>query len=68
MQIITLKVPGTGRLAKVPVLSRMGKQRLKRMVYYQANGEKASLTCRHFGIDRSTLYIWLKRYDPAGTP
>jgi transposase len=44
-------------------LSREAKHRLRVITYYLQCG-KASLTCRHFGIVRSYLYKWLKRYDP----
>ena len=44
-------------------LSRTATLRLKWMDYYSEKGN-ASLTCRHFDIPRSTLYYWLKRYDP----
>ena len=64
MQIITSRLPGSGRLAKVLVLSRMAKQRLKWMDYYQARRENAALTCRYFGISRQTFYRWKRRYDP----
>ena len=64
MRIFSAKVAGTRRLAKVPVLSRMAKQRLKWMDYYQAHGENASLTCRYFGVSRQTFYRWKGRYDP----
>lgn len=64
MQIVTSKARGTGRLAKVPVLSRMAKQRLKWLDYYQAHGENAALTCRYHGISRQTFYRWKRRYNP----
>ncbi|MDP6495714.1 MAG: helix-turn-helix domain-containing protein, partial [Dehalococcoidia bacterium] len=62
MRIITSRLPGSGRLAKVLVLSRMAKQRLKWMDYYQAHGGNAALTCRYFGISRQTFYRWKRRF------
>ena len=64
MRVFTSKIPGSGRLAKVPVLSRMAKQRLKWMDYYQAHGGNAALTCRYFGVSRQTFYRWKRRYNP----
>ena len=64
MRIITSTVPGSGRLKRVAVLSRMAKQRLKWLDYYQAQGENAALTCRYYGISRQTFYRWKRRYNP----
>ncbi|MDP2744819.1 MAG: integrase core domain-containing protein [Dehalococcoidia bacterium] len=64
MRIITARVPGVARLARIPELSRMARQRLKWMDYYQAHGRNAALTCRYFGISRQTFYRWKRRYDP----
>ena len=64
MHIISTKIRGTGRLAGVCELSRMAKQRLKWMDYYQAHWGNASLTCRYHGISRQTFYRWKRRYNP----
>ncbi len=64
MRIITARVPGVVRLARIPELSRMARQRVKWMDYYQAHGRNAALTCRYFGISRQTFYRWRRRYDP----
>jgi transposase len=64
MRIITARVPGAARLARVPELSRMARQRLKWMDYYEAHGRNAALTCRYFGISRQTFYRWKRRYHP----
>lgn len=45
-------------------LSREARQRLKWMDFYAQHGRNASLTARHFGISRTTLHSWLRRYDP----
>lgn len=45
-------------------LSKGARLRLKWMDFYAQHGGNASLTCRHFGISRPTLYRWLGRFDP----
>jgi transposase InsO family protein len=34
--------------------------------WYEAHGKNASLTVRHFALSRSTLHVWLKRYQQTG--
>ena len=55
-------VPGIQKI-RVVKLSREAKVRLSWVEYYYkcSNGV---LTCRHFGIARSTLQKWQDRYDP----
>ena len=55
-------LPHTGRL-KGAKLSRQAKLRLAWMDHYNKYGS-ASLTCRYFGISRSTFYKWKSRYKP----
>jgi putative transposase len=43
-------------------LSRDARMRLNWVQYYRAHGNNAALTCRRFGIARSTLYRWTSRY------
>ncbi len=66
MRIVSNTTPGLSRFARhpIPSLSRDAKARLKWMDYYQTHDGNASLTCRHFGISRTTFYRWKKRYDP----
>ena len=64
MRIISSKVRGSGRLARVSGPSRMARQRLKWMDYNEAHGKNAALTCRYFGISRQTFYRWKRRYNP----
>jgi putative transposase len=45
-------------------LSAAAKGRLRWMDYYESHSNNASLTCRHYGISRSTFHLWHKRYDP----
>jgi transposase len=57
--------PRGARLLKdPPVLSKRARLRLSWIEYRAAHGDNTSLTCRHFGIARSTLVRWLARYDP----
>ena len=65
MRIISGVVPGASRLARLQVeLSKRARQRLKWFDYYQARGNNARLTCRHFDISPQTFYRWKKRYNP----
>lgn len=45
-------------------LSKKARQRLKWLDWHRAHGRNVSLTCRHFGISRSTFYLWQKRFNP----
>ena len=47
-----------------PTLSREAAQRHRWLRYWAAHGQNASLTCRHFGISRTTFYRWRARYQP----
>ena len=49
-------------LSSIKEISREAKARLKFLEF--SNGHSVSLTCRHFGISRSTFYRWKKRYNP----
>ena len=65
MKIISGVVPGASRLARLQVeLSKRARQRLKWFDYYQARGNNARLTCRHFDISPQTFYRWKRRYNP----
>jgi len=46
--------------------TREAKRRLAAVHWYEAHDQHASLTARHFGVSRSTLHVWLKRYREAG--
>ena len=58
------EIPGYGRLANIPMLSRKARQRLKWFDYYESHNHNARLTCRYFGISPQTFYRWKRRYDP----
>lgn len=47
-------------------LSRDGKRRLKAVLWHEDRVGNVSLTARHFGVSRSTLYDWLRRYRRLG--
>jgi putative transposase len=46
-----------------PDLSRDARRRLAMVDWHRAHGANVSLTARHFGIGRSTVYRWLDRFD-----
>lgn len=46
-----------------PALSRDARRRLAMLDWHRAHGANVSLTARHFGVGRSTVYRWLGRYD-----
>src|SRR5512133_3543960 len=66
MRIITNTTSAMRALAKKPVLelSRAARSRLKWFGYYDTHGRNASLTCRYFGISRTTFYRWKSRFNP----
>jgi len=46
-----------------PPLSREATVRLVMLDWHRANGASVSLTARHFGFSRPTVYRWLGRFD-----
>jgi putative transposase len=46
-----------------PDLSRDARRRLSMVDWHRAHGGNVSLTARHYGVGRSTVYRWLGRYD-----
>jgi putative transposase len=76
MQTYGSIIPGGPTLARVlpkaaseardPPLSRETKKRLAAIRWHEAHGQRVSLTARHFGLSRSTVYDWLKRYERQG--
>ena len=65
MQIKWMGMPRSRYLERgTGELSREAQQRLAWFDHYQAQGRKAALTCRYFGISRQTWYRWKRRYDP----
>lgn len=57
-------LPGATALASIPTLSKEAKKRLAWFDWYRAHGERATLTCRHFGISRQCFYKWKRKYNP----
>jgi transposase len=60
-------VPNLSRIKQTVSLSREAKLRLSWIDFYTTHGNKASLTCRHFGIAKSCFHKWLKRFQLHGT-
>ena len=56
---------GLQRMAKCRDLSKKAKNRLSMIGHYKKGGN-ASVTCRRYGISRTTLYQWLRRYLEKG--
>jgi len=52
-----------GRIEAAPDLSRDARRRLAMLDWHRSHGHNVSLTARHFGVGRSTVYRWLARYD-----
>ena len=44
-------------------LSRPARTRLAMVDWHRAHGANVSLTARHFGVSRPTVYRWLARFD-----
>lgn len=77
MQTYGSIIPGGPTLARVlpkaasearehrPV-SRETKRRLMAISWHETHGKRVSLTARHFGLSRSTVYDWCKRYEQRG--
>ena len=53
---------GVGR-AVAPDLSRVARMRLGMLDWHRVHGANVSLTARHFGVSRPTVYRWLGRFD-----
>ena len=76
MQVYGSILPGAATLARIlpkgaseareSPLSREAKRRLRAVDWHEAHGRRPGLTARHFGVSRSTLYEWLKRYRQSG--
>ena len=46
-----------------PDLSRAARRRLAMLDWHVGHGRNVSLTARHFGVGRTTVYRWLDRFD-----
>jgi len=47
-------------------LTERAKYKIRILDWHRAHGNNASLTARHFGIGRMTLYRWLKKFKHYG--
>lgn len=65
-QLVAVTHGGLWRLAAQPPveLSRTAMARLTMLEWHRDHGHNVSLTARHFGWSRPTVYRWLGRYDP----
>ncbi len=52
-----------GRHQPAPDLSRDARRRLAMLDWHRTHGQNVSLTARHFGVGRPTVYRWLARFD-----
>lgn len=60
-------LPGASKLSRLATnLSPKAKYRIKVIDWHKDHGKNKSLTARHFGINRETLDIWLKRFGLSG--
>jgi transposase InsO family protein len=59
-------LPKAASEARDPPVSRETKKRLTAIRWHEAHGRRVSLTARHFGLSRSTVYDWLRRYERGG--
>ena len=51
------------RRVRAADLSARARARLAMLEWHERHGRKVSLTARHFGYSRPTVYRWLARYD-----
>jgi putative transposase len=65
-QLVAVGHDGLWHLAAHPPAdpSRRARLRLAMLEWHAAHGHSVSLTARHFGYSRPTVYRWLRRYDP----
>lgn len=70
MTIYGSTLPGARTIAwssaLVDKLTQNAKQRMKIIDWHKNHGSNCSLTARHFGIGRMTLFRWLKRFEKIG--
>ncbi len=70
MTIYGTILPGAASIARsaalVNSLTERAKYKIKILDWYRTHGNNNSLTARHFGIGRVTLYRWLKKFKQLG--
>lgn len=66
MSIYGHVVPGATSVARRAGndVSRQATVRLDMLDWHRQHGQSVSLTARHFGFSRTTVYRWLGRFDP----
>lgn len=68
MSLTTLRLQDVRRLLRLSDEYELRAAAVQRLKWFQYNIEhngNVSLTCRHFGIARSTYLRWAKRFDPT---
>jgi len=70
MTIYGTILPGARSIARsaflADKLTERAKYKIKVLDWHKAHGSNSSLTARHFGIGRMTLYRWVKKFKQAG--
>ena len=70
MTIYGTILPGVVSIARsaflTDKLTEQAKYKIRVLDWHRAHGNNTSLTARHFGIGRMTLYRWLKRFKHYG--
>ena len=70
MTIYGTILPGAISIARSSLLTdkltEQAKHRIKILDWRKAHGDNSSLTARHFGIGRMTLFRWQKRVEQSG--
>jgi putative transposase len=59
-------LPKAASEARERPVSHETKRRLAVVRWHEAHGKSVSLTARHYGLSRSTVYDWLRRYERGG--
>ncbi len=70
MTIYTSLLPGAALIARsaflTDSLTERAKYKMKVLDWHRAHGKNSSLTARHFGIGRMTLFRWQTRFKKLG--
>ncbi|TSA57277.1 DDE domain-containing protein [bacterium] len=70
MTIYGTILPGAASIARssflADQLTERARYKIKVLDWYRGHGQDTSLTARHFGIGRMTLYRWFKRFKQSG--
>ncbi len=70
MTVYGTLIPGTAGIARnaaiANLLTEKAKRKMKILDWHREHGNNQSLTSRHWGIGRMTLYRWIKRFKRLG--